>query len=494
VDNLEKFLEIEKTNDILSYKFSFDDFLIWPIVRFTVLSNILKNYNNDKTNSRLKKIKLLKYFFNVFFHYPYFVKNKKIAIFGSCVTNVLINGDSYFNRIHDYYNFIYPEDTIFFERPFNFMYKRPRAFKNTYYHDYIKIMPVLKSKFSKNIDDKTMNSINSFIIFLKENFAMKFDNSFYEKIKKQLINESKRIKYRKKYFSQLIDKINPKIIFLEDAHYGGESYMIKWAKERGIIIAEFQHGVVSKTHPAYNYGEAILNSEEYKKYTPDYFLTYGEYWNNQINIPGKAYVVGNPHFHESIKRYKDIEEEKGIILIVSQWTLTEEFVEIAKFLANNLKDKKIVFKMHPGEMRNYNLIKPLEAYRNIEIQKDGDIYELLAKYESIVGCYSTTVFEALAFKKRIYLLDNSYSKNNIPEEIGIRFKNFPELKNLIKNKVKNENEPDIEYYFNSNWQENYKKFIEQEIGITINNKNEKIFFKISQQKQKDSKYFEQTED
>lgn len=41
--------------------------------------------------------------------------------------------------------------------------------------------------------------------------------------------------------------------------------MIKWAKERGIITAEFQHGAVSKIHPAYNYGEAILNSEEYKK-------------------------------------------------------------------------------------------------------------------------------------------------------------------------------------------------------------------------------------
>lgn len=189
--------------------------------------------------------------------------------------------------------------------------------------------------------------------------------------------------------------------------------------------------------------------------------------------------MGNPHFHESIKRYKDIKEEKNTILIVSQWTLTKEFVEIAKSLASEFKDKKIIFKMHPEEMKNYYLIKPLEAFRNIEIQKDGDIYELLAKYENIVACYSTTVFEALAFNKRIYILDNSYSKNYIPKEIGIKFKNFSELNDLIKNKVKNENEPDIEYYFNSNWKENYKKFIEQEIGITLNNKNRKIFSKTS---------------
>jgi hypothetical protein len=76
-------------------------------------------------------------------------------------------------------------------------------------------------------------------------------------------------------------------------------------------------------------------------------------------------------------------------------------------------------------------------------------------------------------------LDNTYSKNNVPEEIGLRFKNFTDLRDLIKNKVKNENEQDIEYYFNSNWKENYKKFIEQEIGITLNNKNRKIFSKTS---------------
>lgn len=459
-NNLEKLLDIEKNEKILEYRFGFDDFLMWPLVRWQILSKAVNNYEETPKKQTIKIRDLLKYSFNVILKYPYLVKDKEIVSFGTSLSNILID-KKYFNRIHDYYNFIFPEDTIFFELPYNFTYKKPRAFKNTYYHDYIRIMPVIKSKFVKNIDSESLNEINAFIDFLKNNFAIRFDDSFYETIKNCLIKEEKRIKYRKKYFLRLIDKIQPKVLFLNCAHYGGESYIIKWAKERGIITAEFQHGVVSKTHPAYNYGEVILNSEEYKKYTPDYFLTYGEYWNNQINIPGKAYVVGNPHFHESIKRYKDIEEEKGIILIVSQWTLTEEFVEIAKFLANNLKDKKIVFKMHPGEMKNYRLIKSLESFQNIEVKKDGDIYELIAKSESIIACYSTTVFEALAFNKNIYLLDNEFSENYIPEEIGLRFKNNHELLNLIKNNAKNEKNPDIEYYFNSSWKENYAEFVEK---------------------------------
>lgn len=463
---LEKLLEIEKDEKILEYRFSFDNFLMWPKIRGVVFLKAINDYQEQTRKSTPKISQLLKYATNVFMKYPYFVKNTDIMSFGTTLYDVLID-KQYFNRIYDYYNFVFPDNTIFFELPNHFEYRKPRAFKNTYYHDYIRIMTVLMSKLNKNIGQEQMRTINAFVDYLKTNFDEKFEDSFYEYIKVQLIKEEKKLKYRKRYFLKLLDKIKPKVLFLNNAHLGIESYIIKWAKERGIIIAEFQHGVVSKMHLAYNYGDAILNSEEYRKFTPDYFLTFGEYWNKQIKIPGNTYVVGNPHFHESIKRYKDIKEEKNTILIVSQGTLTKEFVEIAKYLASEFKDKKIIFKMHPGEMKNYNLIKPLEAFRNVDIQKDGDIYELLAKYESIVACYSTTVFEALAFNKRIYIMDNSYSKNYIPREIGIRFKNFPELKDLIKNKVKNENEPDIEYYFNSNWKENYKKFIEQEIGIII---------------------------
>jgi len=464
---LEELLEIEKDEKILEYRFSFDDFLMWPVIRWVLFSQAINDYEEQIIKSTPKISHLLKYATNVFMKYPYFVKNIDIISFGANASNVL-NDKQYFNRIHDYYNFVFPENTIFFELPDNFEYRKPRAFKNTYYHDYIRIMPILRGKLNKNIPPKQIRVINAFVDYLKSNFDKTIDDSFYETIKTRLIKEEKRLKYRKRCFLKLLDKIKPKVLFLNCAHYGDESYIIKWAKERGIITAEFQHGVVSKMHPAYNYGAAILNSEEYRKYTPDYFLTYGEYWNKQIKIPGETYVVGNPHFHESMKKYKGIKEEENTILIVSQWTLTKEFVEIAKYLAREFKNKKIIFKMHPKEMKNYNLIKPLEAFKNIEIQRDGDIYELLAKYEIIVACYSTTVFEALAFNKRIYILDNSYSKNYVPKEIGIRFKNFTELRDLIINKVKNENKEDIENYFNSNWKENYKKFIEQEIGIKIN--------------------------
>jgi len=465
--NLDDLLKIESNQKILEFNFS-DGTLLWPFIRIRIFNKILIEGSNNKSNKNNSNINYFKFFFNLFKLKPVFLKNKKIAIFSTTLDNNVIKDKKFFNRVYDYYNFTLPEDTIIFESQFNREYKLPRLFENVYSTDIIYLRLFLISKLKKpKYEDILMAT--DFIKFLKNEFSFNFDETFYSEIYDYTLKISIRLKYLYKYYKKLLRKLSPELVCLNCAYYGGESYIIKVAKEMGIKTAEFQHGVVSKMHPAYNYGEAILNSEEYKKYIPDYYLTYGEYWNNQIKIPGKTYVVGNPHFYESIKRYKDIEEEKNTILIVSQWTLTKEFVEIAEFLANNLKDKKIIFKMHPGEMQNYELIKPLETFENIEIKKDGDIYELLAKSESIIACYSTTVFEAMAFKKNIYILDNEFSKNYIPKEIGLRFKNNHELLNLIKNKVKNDWDLDIEYYFNSKWKENYKKFINNEVGLKLGN-------------------------
>ena len=263
----------------------------------------------------------------------------------------------------------------------------------------------------------------------------------------------------------MIRKIKPKVIFFRMGYYGGiNAYYIKWAKDMGIKTAEFQHGIISKMHPAYNYGVGLINSKEYKKYTPDYFLTYGDYWNKEIRIPGKSYTIGNPHFHESIKNYNNVDEEKETILIVSQGIITNDFVNIAEFLAKKFKNKKIIFKLHPGEVRFEERYKSLYKYSNVEIKKDGDIYELLARYEYIVASFSTVVFEALAFKKKIFILKNKYSDIYIPKNLGVRFDSNEELVDLINNKNYNKNYNNIDYYFNSNWRNNYLNFL-KEINI-----------------------------
>ncbi|MEF8848442.1 MAG: hypothetical protein V5A68_04835 [Candidatus Thermoplasmatota archaeon] len=210
-----------------------------------------------------------------------------------------------------------------------------------------------------------------------------------------------------------------------------------------------------------------MKSDEYQKYFPDYVLTYGDYWNEQMNIPGKSVTIGAPHFYHSIRKYKQVEEKKNTILVVSQGSMTKEFVRIAKFLAEKLPTYRIVFKLHPGEVPFEDRYKSLYMYDNVIVAKYGDIYKFIAECEQIVACYSTTVFEAMGFDKKIYILDNELSRVQIPKEVGMRFKENKELEELIKNNEEQETTYDLSYYFNPDWKKNYKRFLEEKVDATL---------------------------
>lgn len=195
----------------------------------------------------------------------------------------------------------------------------------------------------------------------------------------------------------------------------------------------------------------------------------GEYWNKQVKIPGKTYVVGNPHFHESIKRYNDIKEEENTILIISQPYIASFFIKIASELSQKLKNFKIIFKLHPGEWRfkgKYDM--HFENYNNIFVETDTDIYKLIKKSEYIIGHTSTSLFEAYGFDKKIFVYDDSLSQIYIPSEIGMRFRNVDDLLDKIRNKYSIKNDSvNIDYFFNRSWKENYIKFLKEEINLNI---------------------------
>lgn len=178
-----------------------------------------------------------------------------------------------------------------------------------------------------------------------------------------------------------------------------------------------------------------------------------------MNIPGKTVTIGAPHFYHSIRKYKQVKEKKNTVLVVSQGSMTKEFVRITKYLAEKLPKYKIIFKLHPGEVPFEERYRSLYKYDNVMVAKSGDIYKFIAEYEQIVASHSTTIFEAMGFDKKIYILDNERSRMHIPKNVGIRFKENKELEELIKNNDKKGSNYDLEYYFNSNWKENYLHFL-----------------------------------
>jgi len=452
--------EIIKSKFIIKEK----DLMIWPLIRWRVLSYLIRKRNNltiAQAGHTKLSLKNFRYIYNSLKYAPHRL-NKRYNILYYVSARGRLNNKN-FNIGADYYSSLLP-NTLVIDASYRGHYYIPDNTDNFATGEYGELKAFLLYQIKRLFSKKNNHSIERFIEFLKTKDNIEED--FAQIIRKKLYYYYHSYDYYRSYLKNVFKKLNPKIIFVRTASYGGfKSTLLKTAKENGIITGEFQHGILYEGHMAYNYGDAVFKSEQYKKYLPDYILTFGDYWNDKIKIPSKKITIGNPHFYESIKKYKEIKEQKDSILIISQGSITDKFVNIAKYLSEKLPNYRILFKLHPGEVPFEGRYKELYKCANIELAKSGDIYEYLAQFENIVAGYSTAIFESLGFNKKLFILDNDMSKKNIPEDIGVRFKENEELKDLILNTKELNMTYNLEYYFNSNWKENYKKFLNEEVGI-----------------------------
>jgi len=454
-------------NEIIKNRFIIQEknLMIWPLIRWKILSHInIKKYNLKEPHAiHIKKISInsLKYIYDTLKYSPHIMNSNYQIIFYNSARDRINNKN--FNMYSDYYTSL-PYKTLNIESPYRYRYYIPNNTNNFAVGQYGKLKAYIINRI-KNLFYKThIYEIERFIKYIKTKDYI--DNDFAQKIKKELYKYYNRFDYYKSYILKVFRRLDPRLIVVRTAAYGElNGILLKVAKENGIKTAEFQHGNIHEGHMAYNYGYAVFKSEQYKKYLPDYILTFGDYWNDKIKIPSKIITIGNPNFYESIKKYKDIKEQKDSILIISQGTITDRFVKIAKYLSEKLQNYRILFKLHPGEVPFEGRYKELYKYANIEIAKSGDIFEYIALCENIIACYSTSIYESLGFNKKLFILDNDMSKKNIPEDIGVRFKENEELKDLILNTKERDINYNLEYYFNSNWEDNYKRFLREEVGI-----------------------------
>ena len=452
--------EIIKNKFIIKEK----DLMIWPLIRMRVLSYLIRKRDNltiaQASHTKLS-FKNFRYIYNTLKYAPHRFNKRYNVLFYISARGRLNNRN--FNIDADYYSSLISK-TLLIEDSYRGYYYIPDNTENYATREYGELKAFLLHQVKRLFKKKKNPTIERFIEFLKTKVII--EDNFVKKIRKKLYYYYFGYDFYRSYLNNLFKKLNPKVIFIRSASYGGfTSILLKVAKENGLLTGEFQHGLIMEGHMPYNYGQSVFKSELYKKHLPDYILTYGDYWNDKIIMPSKIITIGNPHFYESIKKFRDIKEQKDSILIISLGHYTDKFVNIAKYLSEKLPNFKILFKLHPGEVPFEYRYKELYKYANIEIAKSGDIYEYFAKFENFVASNSTTVYEALGFNKKLLILQDNLTKNFIPEEIGLRFKKNKELKDLILNTEDLNMDYNLEFFFNSNWEENYKEFLREEVGI-----------------------------
>lgn len=402
----EKIWFIEEKYDLFNKKIK--GIYFWKLVRMSLYYEItekigLYNQAHSKPSQKLidKLIYLPKALINTHFHGVLKREKEKDYLIFEHPRKVKVNNE-YIDKYTHYFAKKFDQqeyeivDKPHLRKHYNKPSKNRSYFEHFYFLDFIKrkIFPVKLSKIDK-----------LFISKLEEEFSEMFSSKI------SLINKIKfRVTHFKNeviYYDKLLDKRKPKKVILV-VSYGNEA-LIHSCKKNDVISIELQHGTISKYHLGYSFP-----NNQIIPYFPDQLYLFGRFWADSTPLPinsSKIINYGFPHLETSLKDFLTINSNKNQIIFVSQGVIGKEIAEIAYEFSKRNPNKKIIYKLHPGEYDRWReeyqqLLKAskLDNFNVIENNEKG-LYRLFAESEFQVGVFSTAIYEGMSLGCKTVLLD-----------------------------------------------------------------------------------------
>jgi hypothetical protein len=143
---------------------------------------------------------------------------------------------------------------------------------------------------------------------------------------------------------------------------------------------------------------------------PDYYFAWGDFWKENIPFPIPAeqvIVTGYPYLAKEVKKYSS-EEYTEQIIVISQPKAGKELSKFALKLENNDHiSADVVYKLHPKEYGDWKERYPWLLESGLAIIDDDEppLYQLLAQSQTLVGAFSTVIYEGFNFGLDTFLLD-----------------------------------------------------------------------------------------
>ena len=199
-------------------------------------------------------------------------------------------------------------------------------------------------------------------------------------------------------FKEFFESQDVKQLILVNA-YSNQSAVVG-AKQAGVEVTEIQHGFISEYHPAYSYPNKRIQS------APDRLLVWGKFWSKAAQFPKgmKVRVLGpSKQFVSQRTQVEGNTRLPGSILFSSQGALGQALFEEAIVWAKLKPESKITFRLHPNEdLASY---ESQEIPTNLKLShKTPGFLDVLGEHEYLVGGFSTTLYEGLAFGLKVIVL------------------------------------------------------------------------------------------
>lgn len=211
----------------------------------------------------------------------------------------------------------------------------------------------------------------------------------------------------KSAFSRLLDRVAPSRIYMQTAAYGNRAADIALAHERGIKVAELQHGWMGSSHAAYNLGR-VMREPDLVRCLPDTMLGYGEFWGRDIRFPGRFVPVGKPTLDRTLLQTIPWAERPHRVLFVSSNYSHDLVDRTLHALRDALPgDWSIALRPHPVERATAAATHAgVLARDGVDLDLTSDAGAALGASRAVVGFSSTMLFEALAYGCHVAVVDS----------------------------------------------------------------------------------------
>ncbi|GAA0434800.1 hypothetical protein GCM10008983_09210 [Lentibacillus halophilus] len=443
--------QLERDNDLINLDIC--GIKIWQLIRFQLFTKIteeLQIYGQAHTQKN-NFVDKLKYFprmiFNSIFKNPMQGRYTRDYIIFDHPRKMKLNNYSFDIYTHYFIKTLEDEQYDVVEAPYLYKHLKNFSSKNRRYSDAIKLKVFLSKHISSlKISTREENRIKHLETIINKTF----NTNLY------LVNFIKSnaffFKHQYHYYFNLLKKRRPSKIYIL-VSYGSVS-LISAAKDLGIEVIEFQHGVITDYHFGYNFGDPT----QFIEYFPDKILTFGDYWGHTKGFPEqtKIEVYGFPYLEQQLEMYKGTPKRNNQVLILSQGTIGKKLSVKAKEIAQEMPDYYFIYKLHPGEYDRWKSEYPdlVEAstFENLEVidHNEKSLYSYFAESEFQIGVNSTAIFEGMTLGCKTILVNLQgieYMDDLINENIVMLADNSSSCIKAIKDfKVE---EFDKEYFFKS---------------------------------------------
>lgn len=469
--SLSTLLQIECDNELIGLTCTATGLPVWPLIRVPVLRTIMSDwlFKSASLSSLGQNVKLAKLArdaaISAIHNFGYKANPQRNVLIQSTGLGNYYRDGLVHDRLVGHFTDALPVQTVVYQDKPKNNFQDKYAFNPILHKSPRNIINKLYSKLSiKNSHRRLARQVIDRAV---ENALVKFGYEFANdrvlSLSNSLASHLAVLPYASETYANWFSKHGFRLLLKEDACYGGSAIaIIHAARLCGMVVAEYQHGAISKGHDGYNVADALATSHSFKAVLPDYLLTYGNWWSNQTNMPVQKIAIGNPHLAETLGSLGPFSHKRSQVLILGDGIESKLYLNLASQVFDMVRAQgmQVVFRPHPFEREK---VKSLILPDGVRLDSHEDIYSSLKESSVVISELSTGLFEAVGLVDKVLLWETDKSRFAFPE---IPFKSFSTMVELelILNDMdslqKDSPIVPISDLWEPNWRRNFLRFVE----------------------------------